>query len=272
MRGIPPLFRYQPLSTGLEYEREILLENRLYFSSPSSFNDPFEARPHLTFSRNARISRDEAMAITARQAPGLSRNKRKLVARSMVKNSRNPEVSQEVVRQMREAIQANFHGASIKCFCEQPDSLLQWAYYANCHRGIRLEFAGIHNWRFVDDTGEARPVALSKVRYSDTYPAIDADLDFDGNELMAALLTKSKEWTHEKEWRALRIQTLPGHQQFGPRDVVSLVLGRRIADDQADALLALCKQRSTPIQVYRAVLADNSFRVELEAIGSFGGV
>lgn len=271
MKLVPPLFRYQPLSDGFERERELLLENRMYFPSPSSFNDPFEARPHLTFSRNARISRAEAMAITARQAPGLSRNQRKLVARSMVKNSRNPDVAQEVVRQMREAIQENFRAASIKCFCEQPDSLLQWAYYANCHKGIRLEFSGVHRWRFVDDAGQVRPMALTKVRYSDAYPAFDADSEFNGNDLMAALLTKSTEWAHEREWRALRIQTRPGYQEIGSGDVVSLTLGSRIAQEHADALLALCRQRNTPIRVYRAVLAEGSFRVELTDVGTFGG-
>jgi hypothetical protein len=271
MRAIPRLFRYQPLSADLGRERELLLENRMYFPSPSAFNDPFEARPHLTFSRNARISRADALAIAARQASHLSRNKQKQIAWAMVKNSRDPAVSQEVIRQMRQAIQADFHATSIKCFCDQPDSLLQWAYYAGCHGGIRLEFSGINRWRFVDDTGETRPMALSKVRYSDVYPNIDADSDFDGGELMAALLTKSTEWVHEREWRALRIRTRPGHQEIGAGDVVSLVLGSRTPNDQADALLELCKQRKVPIQVYRAVLADNGFRVELADIGKFGG-
>lgn len=189
----------------------------------------------------------------------------------MVKNSRKPDVAQEVVRRMREDIQANFYATSIKCFCEQPDSLLQWAYYADCHRGIRLEFSGVHRWRFVDDAGQARPMAITKVRYSNTYPTFDADSDFHGNELMAALLTKSTEWAHEREWRALRVQTSPGHQEIRSGDVVSLALGSRITEAHADALVALCRQRNTPIRVYRAELAESGFRVELRDVGTFGG-
>jgi hypothetical protein len=271
MKAIPPLFRYQGLSPELRFERELLLDNKMYFPSPSSFNDPFEARPHLTFSRNARISRKEALEMAGRQAPGLSRNKRKLLARELVRKLGSTSVAEDVVRQMRGAIQENFYGTSIKCFCEESDSLLQWAYYADCHRGIRLEFSGLNRWRFVDDLGVARPVALTKVRYSDEYPIIDADSDFSGDELMSALLTKSTVWRHENEWRALRVQTRPGHQEFDPSDLVSLVLGSRISDADAGALLRICEQRAVPIKVYRARLADSKFSLTLNLIGELGG-
>ena len=44
--GVPTLFHYQPLR--LEYVSDVLLQHRIKFSDPRTFNDPWDCRPRFS--------------------------------------------------------------------------------------------------------------------------------------------------------------------------------------------------------------------------------
>jgi hypothetical protein len=68
-----------------------------------------------------------------------------------------------------------------------------WAYYASGHRGFCLRFRTLKGTIFHE---------TEKVEYSVEYPIPPLTADSD-EQVKAFLLTKSKCWKHEKEWRSL---------------------------------------------------------------------
>lgn len=56
----PILFTYRGLSADFSRERETILENKIWFSTPDGLNDPFEARP-ISLGLQARPPRKEMM-------------------------------------------------------------------------------------------------------------------------------------------------------------------------------------------------------------------
>ena len=69
-----------------------------------------------------------------------------------------------------------------------------WAHYANKHHGVCLEF----------DAKAEKVWRARKVVYKDKFTIANADMMADHNALLeASLLTKSKEWSYEEEYRLL---------------------------------------------------------------------
>jgi hypothetical protein len=274
--NIPRLYRYESIAgERFQWLLDTLIGHKVFFPNAALFNDPFDARPHLTFSRDGTMSLEEATALVAKRDPELDEEGQRDLALQMHHNSQRPEVAATIRQQLEEAIQVDFYRTSIRCYCTDPESLTQWAYYADCHRGVRLEFAHTHPWLFVGDDGDQRPVAFTPVQYRDDYPTLEMDVDLDREEskkqFLEGLITKSKDWAGEQEWRGLRVKTRPGHQQFRPQDLISIVLGVRMAVADRDRILEACRTRDVAIDVYQAKLARGAFRIELDNLGAFGG-
>lgn len=80
------------------------------------------------------------------------------------------------------------------CLSPSPSSLLMWAHYGNKHKGLVLEF---------DATAE-KLWRARQVVYADKLPLANADLMRNPTMLLeSSLLTKSREWCYEQEYRIL---------------------------------------------------------------------
>ena len=83
----------------------------------------------------------------------------------------------------------------IACFSENKDSIPMWAYYANNHQGICLEY---DVQSLTGDNAKLKE-AFCKVHYSEYRPR-DIDVDDGRNR---ALIVKGSQWAHEHEWRLI---------------------------------------------------------------------
>lgn len=63
---------------------EIVAENRLFFSTPDQFNDPFDCAPVFQPLRGRDLARN-AGPLVSRNFPGLSRNERRQKVREMLR-------------------------------------------------------------------------------------------------------------------------------------------------------------------------------------------
>ena len=112
----------------------------------------------------------------------------------------------------------------ITCFSEDPLAILMWAYYADRHTGVCLEF----DTEVVSWIGAAR-----QVQYTENYP----DLSFlrpDWDRTFSKLiLTKAKEWEHEKEWRFFDADPPYNRRRaFPPNALTGVIFGARMPPDQ----------------------------------------
>lgn len=163
------LYKYCSISTENQLHRFIeILKGRIYFSSPSKFNDPFELSAKVNISTSPLL-----YGLTAREKEEVQRTFR----------LRAPEAVSE---EWREKI-------GILCLSEDPKNILMWSHYANNHSGICIGF-----------NTEITPFnTAAAITYSDERPK--AEFNSNPNRLIErVLLTKSQHWQYEKEWRAIK--------------------------------------------------------------------
>lgn len=145
-----------------------LLNGRIYFSAPAGFNDPFELSAKVNISSSPLLS-------------ALSQKERDEVLR--IFRLRPPTALSEDWKEK----------VGILCLSEDPANILMWSHYANNHSGICIGF----------DTDHKPFSSAHLVSYSDERPA--AEFNSDPEKLLTrVLLTKSKHWSYEREWRSIK--------------------------------------------------------------------
>ncbi|QKE63986.1 DUF2971 domain-containing protein [Aquipseudomonas campi] len=161
------LYKYCSISTETQLSRALdTLSGKIYFPTPSKFNDPFEL--------SAKVNIFSSPLLTH-----LNTREKEEVQR--VFRLRTPDAVSE---EWREKI-------GILCLTEDPLNILMWSHYAQNHTGICIGF----------DTGELPFSSAMQINYREERPKAE----FDSDALIEhVLLTKSQHWKYEKEWRVLK--------------------------------------------------------------------
>jgi hypothetical protein len=190
--GIEKLYHYQgPNLCRLE---DILKNKRVYFSNPADFNDPWDCQPFFDS-----LNLDDA---TCREKWGiqLERELAKIPpqARDTLRELPGKWYDhQAVLRNVIEKMTIGHSKAAqqwrIYCLTPYAKSLLMWAHYGDKHCGVCLEF------------NATRQFGLAyKVTYRDELLPVGPDIREDHKALAElTVLTKSKEWEYEREYRML---------------------------------------------------------------------
>ena len=86
---------------------------------------------------------------------------------------------------------------------EEPNNILMWAHYCDCHKGFIFELDSEHP--FFTTMKRHDPVhTIRKIIYREEIPHVKEHRDFLTNDGLDALLfTKDKRWQYEKEWRLI---------------------------------------------------------------------
>lgn len=267
----PELFYlYRPYRE--DYSKEIFLENKLWFSTPDQFNDPFEAKPRIQWKTEAYPSPTEILSSSFKHEPQLSRHERRAAVALMDKAFRRPESRAKYRHAIGSDMQRLFQSTSIGCFSLSEVNIRMWSYYASGHTGYCLGFSFEEPWTYIEsETGLGFKTEPFEVNYQDEYPTVDAEFQLNNPTakdrfIKSALLTKSKEWEGEKEWRCLRPATQSGHQFFPPSALKKVVLGAKMESKRRAAILEMtCGRRQWP-DVYDAKTEDTKFRLVLKQV------
>lgn len=161
---------------------DIFETGMLMLSRPSIFNDPFELKPHyqtleqflLPIPENAS---EQALAQIAEMQKRLDE---KVLPPSAIDSVLENSTSTIVLLSLSEV----------------RDSLLMWAHYAAAHTGFVIGFESPEKILAVESPHRH----IAKVTYAAERPSKITFEEITNDEL---LLTKSKEWEYEQEWRIL---------------------------------------------------------------------
>lgn len=159
------LFKYTP---SLEHCMDMIINERVYMSSASEFNDPFDSLP-------------------AYQRIKLSEQEDKW--RNAYKNAALHQKALERQKTVK-----------VACFSERVDSSIMWSHYADSHKGFCLEYKVsdiIH-----EKTDILLPVIYSKERIIDGESEIEEYREFMNR--IRSIIYKEKDWEYEKEWRYIK--------------------------------------------------------------------
>ncbi len=253
-KSIPDvLYKYRALSgQSREYVRQTIVENKVYFSSPSKFNDPFDCRVHMSFSGTDKAWKSYFMGLLKKYRPDLNRQQRQAEVHRIVgteRRHRNPQA----LRNMIGAVQKDVYDIGVFSLSARNDDILMWSYYADHHTGLCLGF--LHR---VGTLGPAFPV-----EYSATFPQVDYLKDDRRRQVDANLLTKAASWQHEAEWRVVAYTEGPGLREYPPELLTEVILGARISPKDRDDVLSWVDAHSPKPRVREVGLKDGAYGLEI---------
>jgi hypothetical protein len=234
---------------GLAYLKEVLLDSKIYLSSPFKFNDPFECRPRLeigTSQEDRNTAMQEVLSILSKRPPNCPSEKTKLdasITLSMLDDFYHSRGNQY------ESLLGDF---GVYCLSAKRDNLLMWAHYGQAHTGYCLEFDASDGTFF----GKAH-----KVHYQEEYPVIRI-IPLDPNRGKKGLLTKSSDWAYEEEWRLINAKEC-GHINFPPHELIGIILGCKTTDEVAGRIGEMVSRHQYPIRVSRAAINSNCYKLDI---------
>ena len=262
MDRIPAKFyKYRAINPNTE---AIFTRNQLYFAPPTAFNDPFDSAFHVVMEGRANQMVVESLAFQQ-----IRRDRPEFSLREAVEAAQ--QVGAAIVEQRLEEFRAisveklardTNDMVGILSLSEKNDDLLMWSHYADCHRGICLEFSTSQPSFFQG----ALPV-----NYGDEFPALNLHeivLDETLRNTAPWMLMKARQWEYEKEWRVLDFECGPGPKAF-PRDALTaVVLGCRITDEYRKKVSSWLQTRGCNTVLYQARQVAGHFRLSIEPLPS----
>lgn len=281
--------------TTVDVAQKILSTQRLRWSSPLLFNDPFDCAFSLApkfdiDAVKAKQSRRMAVLLTQLEEPTFDPTNRFAMQMRLLRKVCKGLPLQEVETELKsdfESLFSDFHQRrrltddlwkheynDLRVFCvsETNNNLLMWSHYADCHKGVVLQLECIKDLDV--PLLEAKPVC-----YSDDAPSMATEeqwLDFtlgltplpDGKTVWENLvLTKATDWRYEREWRVIskrRPYEKDGYEDtpFDPTEVSKVFLGCRIAECERQLILQLLNGPFSHVEAFQAVQSRDKFAID----------
>jgi hypothetical protein len=274
--------------TTADAAHAILDSCALRWSSPNTFNDPFDMQFDLFVDideqRVSRLSADllwEAFyspeGIEAGNAFGQSIKENRALFPKLSREEFESEFGEVIregcrrlpayVSELNLRFQEGLKQTKVLCLSEKHDSILMWSHYAQLHEGAVLELACIPELDSV--WGVAMPVA-----YNDIMPATFDDESLirlasgqghlSPEEVLDKFVTaKAKDWAYEREWRVVLHATDPNQRtqeiRFSPKELVAVYFGCRMSDDNREGIAAKVRSKYPGTKIFAAEKMEREF-------------
>jgi hypothetical protein len=175
---------------------DVLRTLKIRYTQISALNDPFEALPSIEKSLTEKVYKNHARKEIRRQTrnlPGATPSKLKEFRKLLLEDEMNDfsrEEGEVAARKYQSQIRSiTDFTLGFLCLSKTPSNILMWSHYADCHRGMVIEFDSNHEY-FKFRTRE--------VVYSNVRPSMALH---DENPSTEILRTKSLDWEYEQEVR-----------------------------------------------------------------------
>lgn len=235
------LFKYK----SQDFLIDLFIKNELWFSSPLSFNDPFDCQINISTENNTRHEIEKFFS----SAP-VSQEQ---INFAVEKYTNNPE---EWYNFMNEAARKSVNRNGVCCFSKKEDNLLLWSHYGDSHKGVCLKFNILEDPEFF-----YFPV---NVKYDTNYPVYN-HLKSREEILSSLMLTKSNVWSYEEEYRVIKLETL-GAQKLAKKCFVEIIFGCRCDESFIEKIILLTRTFGYNLVYKRAILNKSNFSLDFEII------
>lgn len=250
------LYKYRSFSSPCDFERtqRIVCDHHIYFAPPCSFNDPFDCRPAFSFDAPFDEMKAYYRRLCAKRMPHLTARE---VEAEIEQLFAEPDLcapqGQQKIQELHSHVLAQELG--VLCLSSQRDHILMWSHYADCHRGICLEF----------DTRASFLAGARPIGYEDSRLLINPFRDRDEEMAEKTFLMKASHWHYEGEWRLIRYDG-PGEVAFEPEALTGIVLGALTPPEAERHLREWAAQRERPLKLSRAYPDQQAFRLHVRPL------
>ena len=253
------LYKYRSTS---KYSLEGLINNELYFSKYTDFNDPFEFStpfPDLvkTYKKarkkfreyydNNEISKEVFLKLT-----------------SLVKTPPKEALKERV--ETLNKIKSNTLNMGILCLSQLDENILMWSHYAEDHKGFCIEFneldthladtTDVINVKYLDSFEDLNDPELlveffmlmfwdhrdlPRLQWESKYIELGQQLKVHEESELAVSIMGNKyiDWVYEKEVRLVTGNS--GVIKYNPKSISSLTFGLRMSESDKSTIRNICK-------------------------------
>jgi len=263
-----PLKLYKYLSKRLDRIGDILVHNRVSFSSPAKFNEPFDCARGVRFPDPDNLSEKEEgdwreyFLHLAQEREGENdeaANIRDADAALFNRKHKDKAFIKDCGQSIEEAIFQREQKLGVFCLSETPSSVSMWAHYASNHEGAVIEF---NHSKLIDHRGVIRSFP---VIYRNLLPTLSEYLEatrskdpLDFSKLF--FCRKSIEWEREYEWRFFT-EPPNRHLDLPAGAITCVIFGYRMRAETRDLMEVWVRGYDTPIQLAESVPSRDSFEM-----------
>lgn len=156
-----------------------------------------------------------------------------------------------------------------------PNSLLTWSHYTNGHKGMCLCFDATEYMK-VEHGKDGVPIKnyeyFCKVVYADKYPDMQpfmfmdcTNRDMINDTSFGMLMTKSKDWSYENEWRIIQKDSNKGYPI--PGELKAVYFGMNISAEDIKQTLA-ATAGYTNVEYFIGKKAEQEFKIDFVKLNS----
>lgn len=250
------LYKYRTLS-----ERNISMigKNQVYFSSPLSFNDPFDGRYHEDGFETIQLDSMRKMASLLGINPQIITDD--MLSNYMLEIAQHPQVIDETIRHQKR-LKDLLEITGVLSLSARNDSILMWSHYADHHKGLCLGYK--NNLGF--ERTRIHRVRYSEDRNNDHIAQYLLSLGESPNESLQrifqeALLTKYKDWFYEEEWRIIGDI---GVLDYAASDLDCIIFGLNMPSEDRELVMQLLPIEK--VKFFECIKSKHKFEVEIKAL------
>ncbi|HTB06722.1 MAG TPA: hypothetical protein VK806_07175 [Bacteroidia bacterium] len=237
------LYRYRKMDDL----KEIISDNKLHFSSPANFTDPYDSKLKV-------------------KIEVLSEEIRATLNKLNFKNRTEEEIESDTKKiaddplgfaeTLTKIMKRDINETRICCFSRTWKNLQMWDLYSEGHKGAVLKFDILKDPYFF-----AIPIIM---RYSNKFPVIEFGKETTGSYIN----TKHKNYSFEEEIRVIKIFAFVdnmSHYEFKKDALVSVVFGSQSDDLKSKSIVELAKAQGYPnLHFRKAKLMENEYGLDIE--------
>lgn len=245
------LYKYTSADAALK----ILSTSQIRFSSPETFNDPFEVSPPVK--------------ITARN-------------HKILEILKQEKITEEKLRDFLHKV-CKYYCLNLKLFClsKSKNNILMWSHYADMHKGVVIEF----------DTSkeiikEAKKIIyeIRKINIDKIYETLKKENEDNNKDYKKIFYHKSNKWRYEQEYRCelpftfnidelkrflqKEEQNTPLQQyvQIPGEGIKAVYLGCKISENDELAILNIIKSKYPNVKCYKAEKCLDAYKLKFKKI------
>ena len=230
--------------------KDVLINNSLFFSSIKNFNDPFDSQAPFVLDKATPEERIESFKQTFEKSPYvLKKNSRELAIQSENDVNFKQNLLNDLLIRIDKDISEN---VGICCFASDENNCclknnLLWSHYANSHKGFCVVYKAEAMIQYLNErndiigwdneNGYHGYSDILEVDYKPECPELDVVSPDKKKEINKRLSTKSSEWKYEGEYRAIFIDKT-NFAEYLPNDLIKkIVLGCRMPEAHKNEII-----------------------------------
>jgi hypothetical protein len=269
-----PYYKYRPLyiqkddgSRGVHpFTESIFKKAEIYYGAPTDFNDPFDCNLKIGVNDSTDLEWegyiDELIVARPDKRSELLQIRNAKLWRS------NPHIFGDIGENQRKI---HYVDSSVYCLAKKANSIPMFAYYADGHSGIAIQFAFSDrevpcgfNFNPVTPGGQIYDgkIIFRDVEYPPTFPELNYHRIRNTDKLVRHLIfSKSQEWEHEEEFRIFRRNIAKSSVSFDRALITKVIFGCKTT--RADVDLVKGWLRNWPADVILSKAEPATDRFEL---------